>query len=66
MVWEPKLMKMKENGRMGKQKVKEQTLGLMEEQRVGEFRNDRSWNITEYDKYGNIHGKYVNGEWIKN
>ena len=34
--------------------------------RVGEFRNDRPWKITEYNKYGNIHGKYVDGEWIKN
>jgi hypothetical protein len=28
---------------------------------VGEFRNDRPWNITDYDKHGNILGKYVNG-----
>ena len=33
---------------------------------VGEFRKDKPWNVTEYDKNGNISGKYVNGEWIKN
>ena len=33
---------------------------------VGEFRKDKPWNITEYDKNGNINGKYLNGEWIKN
>ena len=29
---------------------------------VGEFREGRSWNIIEYDKDGNIIGKWVNGE----
>ena len=33
---------------------------------IGKFRNDRPWNITEYYKNGNINGKFVNGEWIKN
>ena len=33
---------------------------------VGEFRKDKPWNVTEYDKNGNINGKYLNGEWIKN
>ena len=29
---------------------------------IGEFRNDQPWNVTSYDKDGNIVGKYVNGE----
>ena len=33
---------------------------------VGEFRKDKPQNVTEYDKNGNISGKYVKGEWIKN
>ena len=33
---------------------------------VGEFIDGKIWNGTVYDKYGNIHGKYVDGEWIKN
>ena len=33
---------------------------------VGEFRGDKHWNTTNYDKNGNILGKWVNGEWIKN
>ena len=28
---------------------------------VGEFREDAPWNITDYDKNGNIKAKYVNG-----
>ena len=28
---------------------------------VGEFREDKPWNITGFDKDGNIFGKYVNG-----
>ena len=28
---------------------------------VGEFREDAPWNITDYDKNGNIKVKYVNG-----
>jgi hypothetical protein len=29
---------------------------------VGEFRENKRWNIREYDNNGNITGKYVNGE----
>jgi len=29
---------------------------------VGEFRKDKPWNVTGYDKDGNILGKFVNGE----
>jgi len=29
---------------------------------VGEWRVNQLWNIKEYDKYGNILGKWVNGE----
>jgi hypothetical protein len=32
---------------------------------VGEFRKEKPWNVTGYDKNGNIIGKFVNGEWIK-
>ena len=32
---------------------------------IGEFREDKPLNITEYDKYGNIIGKYVNGKYIE-
>ena len=32
---------------------------------VGEFRNDRPWNIIDYDKDGKIIGRYVNGEYIE-
>jgi len=32
---------------------------------IGEFRDDNPWNITDYDKNGNIIGKFVNGEEIK-
>ena len=28
---------------------------------VGEWKDDEEWNITEYDKNGNITGKWVNG-----
>ena len=28
---------------------------------IGEFRENKPLNITEYDKYGNIIGKFVNG-----
>ena len=28
---------------------------------IGDFREDNPWNITEYDKNGNIIGKIVNG-----
>jgi len=33
-----------------------------ESKEVGEFRGDKSWSTTEYDKDGNIIGKWVNGE----
>jgi len=29
---------------------------------IGEFRENKRWNIREYDNNGNITGKYVNGE----
>ena len=29
---------------------------------IGEFRESKPWNITEYDKNGNIAKKYVNGK----
>ena len=29
---------------------------------VGEWKNGKEWNLTSYDKYGNILGKWVNGE----
>jgi len=32
---------------------------------VGEWKKNELWNGTQYDKDGNIYGKYVNGEWIK-
>ena len=32
---------------------------------VGEFKDGRDWNTTEYDKNRNITGKYVNGIYIK-
>jgi len=32
---------------------------------VGEFRYNKPWDITIYDKNGNITGRFVNGEWIK-
>ena len=32
---------------------------------VGEWRNGDMWNGTSYYKNGNIIGKFVNGEWIK-
>ena len=35
------------------------------EKYVGEFKNDKEWNTTEYDKNGNIIGKFVNGEYIE-
>jgi len=28
---------------------------------IGEFRENKPWNMTEYDKNGKILGKYVNG-----
>ena len=32
---------------------------------VGEFKHGRDWNTTEYNKNGNVTGKYVNGIYIK-
>ena len=32
---------------------------------VGEFRNDKGWNIITYDQNGKIVGKTVNGEKIE-
>ena len=32
---------------------------------VGEYKDNKRWNGTEYDKKGNILGKYVEGSWIK-
>ena len=29
---------------------------------VGEWKDGEKWNITNYDRYGNIMGKWVNGE----
>ena len=29
---------------------------------VGEWKNGKEWNLTSYDKYGNILGKWGNGE----
>ena len=29
---------------------------------IGEFKNDQPWNVTSYDKDGNIVRKYVNGK----
>ena len=31
---------------------------------VGEYKDGKTWNGTEYDKYGNIKGKFVNGKEI--
>ena len=33
---------------------------------VGEWKNGKEWNLTSYDKYGNILGKWVNGEQMTN
>ena len=32
----------------------------------GEFKDGKPWNGTLFVKNGNIFGKFVNGEWIKN
>ena len=32
---------------------------------VGEYNYGKRWKGTDYDKNGNIIGKFVNGEWIK-
>ena len=31
---------------------------------VGEWKDDEEWNITEYNKNGNITGKWVKGKYI--
>ena len=33
---------------------------------VGEWKNGKEWNLTSYDKYGNILGKWGNGEQMTN
>ena len=33
---------------------------------VGKYKDASPWNGKIYDKNGNILGKWVNGEWIKN
>ena len=33
---------------------------------IGEFKNGNRWNGKDYDKEGNLLGKYVNRKWIKN
>ena len=30
---------------------------------IGEWKNSKLWNITNYDRKGNIYGKWVNGRW---
>ena len=35
-------------------------------QYVGEWKESEKWNITEYDKNGNITGRFVNGVWKSN
>ena len=35
------------------------------EKYVGEFKENEPWNITVYDKKGNLIEKVVNGEWIE-
>ena len=32
---------------------------------VGEWKNGKPWNLTIFDKKGNLIGKVVNGEWIE-
>jgi hypothetical protein len=32
---------------------------------VGEYKDNLEWNITRYDRKGNILGKIVNGEYVK-
>ena len=32
---------------------------------LGEWKKSQIWNSSYYDKNGNIIGKFVNGEWIK-
>ena len=32
---------------------------------IGKFRNDGPWNITGYDKDGNIDGKWVHGKYVE-
>ena len=49
-----------------KSKKKEPKKISAKKEKYAKFRKDKPWNITEYDKNGNINGKYLNGEWIKN
>ena len=41
------------------------TLTFPDGKTVGEFRDNKPWNITEYDKDGNINRKMLKGKWIK-
>ena len=34
--------------------------------RIGDFKASRPWNITEFDKYGNIISRWVEGQIRKN
>ena len=56
---------MKENGKMENFTVKEPKLFPNGEKYVGEFKENEPWNITVYDKNGNLIQKVVNGEWIE-
>jgi len=49
------------NGRMGKNTVKGHNFSWGGEL-VGEFKEDKPWNVTEFDKDGNIIEMWVNGE----
>ena len=43
------------------------TLTLLDGRKYeGEFKDGKPWNGTLFVKNGNIFGKFVNGEWIKN
>ena len=47
---------------MGKNMVKEHTVTLMEEKKLGEFREGKEWNVIGYDQNGNEKIKWVNGK----
>jgi len=46
----------------GKQHGKGTLTSRFEKEYIGEFKEGTLWNITEYDKNGNILGKWVNGK----
>jgi len=46
----------------GKQDGQGTLTSRFEKEYVGEFKEGTLWNITEYDKNGNILGKWVNGK----